>query len=132
MPKILVIDDDTIVRQSIIHVLEDEGYQVSSANDGKRGMVMFRSGQPDLVITDIIMPEQECMQTIAKILKAAPNAKIIAISGIGRVGNADYLKMAKALGATDTIAKPFDLEELLSRVKTSLAGARAMPHRDML
>ena len=84
MPKILVIDDDTIVRQSIIHLLEDEGYQISSANDGKRGMVMFRSGQPDLVITDIIMPEQECMQTIAEILKAAPNAKIIAISGIGR------------------------------------------------
>jgi CheY-like chemotaxis protein len=131
MPKILVIDDDTIVRPSIIHLLEDEGYQVSSANDGKRGMVMFRSGQPDLVTTDIIMPEQECMQTIAEILKAVPNAKIIAISGIGRVGNVDFLKMAKSLGATDTVAKPFDHEELLSHVKTSLAGARAMPHRDM-
>lgn len=71
------------------------------------------------------------MQTIAEILKAAPKAKIIAISGISRVGNADFLKMAKALGATDTIAKPFDHEALLSRVKTFLAGARAMPHRDM-
>ena len=94
-------------------------------------MVMFRSGQPDLVITDIIVPEQKCRQTIAEILKAAPNAKIIAISAIARIGNADFLKMAKALGATDTTAKPFEHEELLSRVKTSLAGARAMPHRDM-
>jgi DNA-binding NtrC family response regulator len=95
-------------------------------------MVMFRAaGSRISSSTDIIMPEQECMQAIAEILKAAPKAKIIAISGISRVGNADFLKMAKALGATDTIAKPFDHEELLSRVKTSLAGARAMPHRDM-
>ena len=81
MPKILVIDDDTIVRQSIIHLLEDEGYQVSSANDGVRGMAMFRSEQPDLVITDIIMPEQAGSHTIAEMRKAGPDSKTIAVSG---------------------------------------------------
>jgi CheY-like chemotaxis protein len=64
MTKILVIDDDAIVRKTIVQLLEDDGYQVVSADDGRRGMALFRGWQPDLVITDIIMPEQEDIQTI--------------------------------------------------------------------
>jgi DNA-binding NtrC family response regulator len=122
MTKILVIDDDTIVRQSLTVILEDAGYQVVSAEDGKRGMAAFRSEHPDLVITDIIMPEQEGIQTITEMRKAKPDAKIIAISGGGRIGNTDFLKIARVLGAMDVIPKPFDVDELLTIVENCLAG----------
>jgi two-component system chemotaxis response regulator CheY len=122
MTKILVIDDDVIVRETIVQILEDGGYQVLSAEDGKRGMAAFRSERPDLVITDIIMPEQEGIQTITEIRAVKPDAKIIAISGGGRIGNTDFLKIARHLGAFDAIAKPFDPDDLLSRVGCCLNG----------
>jgi DNA-binding NtrC family response regulator len=122
MTKILVIDDDVIVRKTIIRLLEDSGYKVLSAEDGVRGMAAFRSEQPDLVITDIIMPQQEGIQTIIEMRKAKPDAKIIAISGSGRFGNADFLKMARSLGAMDVVSKPFDADELLTIVENCLAG----------
>jgi CheY-like chemotaxis protein len=101
--KILVIDDDAIVRKTIVQILEQDGYQVLSAEDGARGMVLFRSEQPDLVITDIIMPEQEGIQTITEMRRAKPDAKIIAISGGGRIGNTDFLQIALVLGAMDVV-----------------------------
>jgi DNA-binding NtrC family response regulator len=122
MAKILVIDDDVIVRETIVQILEDGGHQVVSAEDGKRGMAAFRSEHPDLIITDIIMPEQEGIQTITEIRGVQPNAKIIAISGGGRIGNTDFLKIARHLGAFDAIAKPFDPDDLLSRVGRCLNG----------
>jgi two-component system, chemotaxis family, chemotaxis protein CheY len=122
MAKILVIDDDVIVRETIVQILEDGGHQVVSAEDGKRGMAAFRSESPDLIITDIIMPEQEGIQTITEIRGVQPNAKIIAISGGGRIGNTDFLKIARHLGAFDAIAKPFDPDDLLSRVGRCLNG----------
>jgi DNA-binding NtrC family response regulator len=81
MSKILVINDDTIVRRSLTVILEDAGCKVVSAEDGKRGMAAFRGEHPDLVITDIIVPEQEGIQTITEIRGVKPDAKIIAISG---------------------------------------------------
>jgi two-component system chemotaxis response regulator CheY len=122
MTKILVIDDDVIVRETIVQILEDGGYQVVSAEDGKRGMAAFRSEHPDLIITDIIMPEQEGIQTITEIRGVKPDAKIIAISGGGRIGNTDFLKIARHLGAFDAIAKPFDPDDLLTRVGRCLNG----------
>jgi len=122
MAKILVIDDDAIVRETVAQVLEVSGHKVLSAEDGRRGVAAFHSELPDLVITDIIMPEQEGIQTITEIRRIAPGAKIIAISGGGRIGNVDFLKMARHLGASDVIAKPFDPDELASRVDRCLAA----------
>src|ERR1700732_2229537 len=121
MTKILVIDDDVIVRETIVQILEDGGYQVLSAEDGKRGMAAFRSERPDLVITDIIMPEQEGIQTITEIRGVNPDAKIIAISGGGRIGNTDFLKIARVVGAMDVIPKPFAAGALLTIVENCLA-----------
>jgi DNA-binding NtrC family response regulator len=122
MTKILVIDDDDGVRTTLDHLLRDAGYEIATAEDGLRGMAMFRSEQPDLVITDIIMPEQEGIQTIAAMRKARPDAKIIAISGSRSLGNTDFLKMARSLGAMDIVSKPFDADELLTIVKNCLAS----------
>lgn len=122
MAKILVIDDDVVVRETIIQILEEEGYDVVSAEDGRRGVAAFRGARPDLVITDIIMPDQEGIQTITQIRGERPDAKIIAISGGGRIGNTDFLKIARQLGAADVIAKPFDPDDFLDRVGRCLKG----------
>jgi two-component system, chemotaxis family, chemotaxis protein CheY len=132
MPKILVIDDDDIVRETIVEILKDGGYKVVSAEDGKRGMIAFRDEHPDLVVTDIIMPQQGGIQTISEIRHVRPDAKIIAVSGGGRASSNDLLHVARQIGAADTIAKPFDPDELLSLVKACLGRVAnaASPDRD--
>ena len=121
MSKILVIDDDVVVRTAMVQFLADLGYDVVSAEDGQRGMRLFRSEKPDLVITDIIMPEKEGIQTIAEIRRERPDAKVIAVSGGGRVGNTDFLKIARQLGATDVIAKPVDPDDFAARIERCLS-----------
>ena len=116
MARILVIDDDSAARDTIVQVLEDGGYEVTSAEDGRVGLASFRRAPPDLVITDIIMPEKEGIQTITEMRGERPDTKIIAISGGGRIGNTDFLRIARHLGAMDVIPKPFDPDDLLSCV----------------
>jgi two-component system chemotaxis response regulator CheY len=130
MTKILVIDDDVAVRETIVQILEDGGYRVVSAEDGKRGMIAFRDEHPDLTVTDLLMPQQGGIQTICEIRHTKPDAKIIAVSGGGRATDNDLLHLAKQFGASDTIAKPFDPDELLSLVEECLAGrgGAATPH----
>lgn len=123
MQKILVIDDNIAVRNTLTQILESAGYQVVCAEDGQRGLNVFRAEQPDLVITDIIMPEKEGIETIRDIRHECPNAKIIAISGGGRGGNNDYLKVARQLGASDVIAKPLDPDQFIAIVHHRLAAA---------
>jgi CheY-like chemotaxis protein len=122
MAKILVIDDDVVVRETLMLILEDKGYEVVSAEDGERGLSVFRSEAPDLVITDIIMPEKEGIQTIREIRALRPLAKIVAISGGGRIGNTDFLRIAQQLGAVDVISKPFDPDEFVERIDRCLGG----------
>ena len=112
--KILVIDDDHLVRYALSKILLGAGYEVVTASDGKRGMAVLRAEHPDVVITDIIMPEQEGIDTIIQIRRERPAAKIIAISGGGRIRNIDFLEMAQSLGACEVLAKPFEADELFN------------------
>jgi CheY-like chemotaxis protein len=112
--KILVIDDDHLVRYTLSKILSSNGYEVVTASDGRRGMAVLRAEHPDVVITDIIMPEQEGIDTIIQIRRERPATKIIAISGGGRIRNIDFLDMAQSLGASEVLAKPFEADELLS------------------
>ena len=114
--KILVIDDDHLVRYALSKILLGAGYAVVTASDGRRGMAVLRAEHPDVVITDIIMPEQEGIDTIIQIRRERPAIKIIAISGGGRIRNVDFLEMAHSLGASEVIAKPFEANELLGRL----------------
>jgi CheY-like chemotaxis protein len=120
--KILVIDDDDMVRITMVRLLEDLGYDVVCAEDGERGLGIFRNDQPDLVITDLTMPEREGIATIIEIRRDRPAVKVIAISGGGRIQDSDFLDMAKKLGADDVIAKPFDPDEFADRVGRCLHG----------
>ena len=113
---ILVIDDDDQFRGMLRQTLEHAGYEVTDAPNGKEGIRVFRENPADLVITDIIMPEKEGIETIKELRRDFPDVKIIAISGGGRIGPVSYLKMAKGLGAQCTLTKPIEREELLKTV----------------
>jgi DNA-binding response OmpR family regulator len=122
MPRILIIDDDALVRDTVVRILGRKGYQTLVAPDGLRGLSVVRAERPDLVITDIIMPDQEGLATIREIRKEQPDTPILAISGGGRLGNIDYLKIARLLGADEILPKPFSPTELLELVRRCIKG----------
>lgn len=126
--KILIIDDDPLVRYTLAKILTSHGYDVVTAIDGQRGFDSLQSENPQIVITDMIMPEQEGIETIIRIRRERPEIGIVAISGGGRYGNMDFLPMAQSLGASQTLAKPFEADELLHCVQHVAAMlARSQP-----
>lgn len=125
MARILLIDDDETVRYALKQVEERAGHQVEEASDGQVGVEKFEVHKPDLVITDIIMPNQEGIETIIKLRRLAPEVVIIAMSGGGRTGNRDFLTMAEKLGAAKVIAKPFRPKELVEAVAALLPPVAA-------
>ncbi len=120
MKRILVIDDDAQVRQMLKQTLERAGYEVVDAADGAKGIKFYRDEPTDLVITDIIMPEKEGIETIMELKRDFPDVKIIAVSGGGRVDPGHYLEIACRLGADRTFTKPFDRVELLEAIQQLL------------
>jgi CheY-like chemotaxis protein len=120
MARILVIDDDAQIRQVLERILEREGHHVVCAPNGKEAIRLQRQDPADLIITDLIMPEKEGIETIREIRHYFPDAKIIAISGGGQIGAEEYLQMAKKLGAQYTFTKPARREEMLRAVKDLL------------
>src|SRR5687768_15157073 len=119
--QILVIEDDFAVRELILQTLSRAGYEVIAAGDGVEGLNLFREKNPSLVITDIVMPQKEGLQTIIELRQEAPDVKVIAMSGGGRYCNADYLKLARKFGARRTVSKPFMRDEMLAVVREVLA-----------
>lgn len=112
MPRILLIDDDDAVRLVLRTSLELMGHSVAVASNGREGLEVAMAEKFDLVITDLIMPEKEGIETIQDLHRRQPSLKIIAMSGGGRGNAADYLPLAGLLGANRTLAKPFSHEEL--------------------
>jgi DNA-binding NtrC family response regulator len=130
MTRILVIDDDALVRKTIGRMLRCWGYDVVVAEDGCRGVELFRSSEPALVITDIIMPEKDGIETIREICAIRPDAKIIAMSGGGRIGNLDFLNIAAKLGAAEIVSKPFEpatMRDCIARCLALAAGDDERP-----
>ncbi|HLP72390.1 MAG TPA: response regulator [Bacteroidales bacterium] len=122
MAKILVFDDEPSILLMIKKMLEKAGHEVDIALNGKEGMELFDKHKPDLVITDIIMPEKEGLETIIALRKNYPDLKIIAISGGGRIGPDGYLPGAKLLGANAVFTKPLMQKEFIQAVSDLLAG----------
>jgi DNA-binding response OmpR family regulator len=121
MAKILVIDDEPSILLMLKKMLEKEGHTVDLALNGRDGMELFDSIKPDLVITDIIMPEKEGLETIVELRKKYPGLKIIAISGGGRIRPEGYLPGARLLGADLVFQKPLiqkDFMEAISKLLT--------------
>jgi DNA-binding response OmpR family regulator len=117
---ILIIDDDVVTVEILNELLETEGYLLANASNGKMGLKLHEKTPFDLIITDIIMPEMEGLETITKIRDISPQVKIIAISGGGRIDSDNYLDMAEKLGADLTFHKPLDPDEIVKGVRELL------------
>lgn len=120
--RILVIDDDRDVRNTMCENLRDCGYEVLDARNGAVGLQLMESlGFPEIVITDIIMPEKEGLETIMEIRKKQPGVKIIAMSGGGHGQVCNFLDMAQRLGADASFPKPVDMDRLEETIKKLVA-----------
>lgn len=120
MARILVIDDDLAVRIAIRRMLKYTNHEVVEAPDGKEGVQLYRQKPADLVITNIFMPEKDGLEVIQELRQDFPGVKIIAISGGSKMGDFDFLPMAKELGVLYTLEKPFHMEKLLRAVRGAL------------
>ena len=123
MGVILLIDDDQKLRRTLRRVLESAKHEVLEAAEGRTGIKLFQEHSPALVITDVIMPEQEGIETIVELRRRFPGTKIIAISGSGAAGRLDFLHEAQQLGADLTLRKPIRAADLVSAVSTLLDAA---------
>lgn len=115
-PVLLVVDDDANIRQIIKLLLESAGYRVFCATDGQEAVKMLAGQTFDLVLTDMLMPGSDGLELLSAIKKSRSPIKVLVMSGGGMIGVADYLKVAKKLGAHGVLEKPFTSETLLSTV----------------
>ena len=121
MPRILLVEDDERVRLMLKDLLESEGYEIQEASNGREALQSFASSLPDLVLTDLVMPDTEGIEMIIKMRKSNRNVKIVAMSG-----GVDYLNLAKQLGALRTLTKPFSNQAVLDVVKATLEDTPTM------
>ena len=109
MKKILVVDDESGVREAISLLLEEKGYEVQTANNGREGVEVFGRFQPDLVLTDVAMPDMEGIEFLKIMRREKRNLPVIVMSG--HVVGTKFLKSANLFGATATLKKPFSNED---------------------
>lgn len=113
---VLVIEDDPIMLRNLAQWFRQAGSTVLLAQDGVEGLAMFEQFRPHVVVTDIIMPNREGVETLMAIKAQAPHVKVLAISGGGRLGSVDVLNTARTLGADGVLAKPFRSAEVIAAV----------------
>ncbi len=123
MSRILVIDDEEPVRLLLRKMLEQAGHEVDVASGGSSGIELYRQRGADIVITDILMPGMDGIETIRQLRRESPGVRILAISGGGRIGADHYLCLAGKLGALSELSKPFSRQSLIDEVDTLLASA---------
>lgn len=128
MASILVIDDHEAVLETVKVILARQGHAIRTAPNGKAGMALMARRPFDLIITDIFMPEQDGIETIAQLRAISERLPILAISGCDIVGGANFPQAAKQIGASDTLAKPFRATELIGKVETLLGRAESRRH----
>lgn len=128
MASVLVVDDQKMVRQTLRSALEAQGWDVREAADGDEALRLYRTSPCDVVVTDIIMPNKEGLETIFELRRSDPEVKIIAMSGRDTV---DFLDMARKLGADHVLSKPFEMRDLVALVRVCVkASAAGRPRHD--
>lgn len=120
MARVLAIDDEESILSLLSIMLTDAGHEVVTATNGQAGLKRLAADRFDLVITDIVMPVTEGIETIQHLRRITATLPILAISGGGRFGSYDMLQAAKKLGATATLSKPFLKDDLLQIVNELL------------
>jgi CheY-like chemotaxis protein len=121
MSSILVVDDEDQIRRLICQALEGAGYHVTEARDGKEALRLYRLAPADLVIMDILMPDQDGLETTVALRQEFPDVKIIVMTGgSDMIGILNYLDVATMLGAHRTLQKPFEMKTLLETIHAEL------------
>ena len=113
MSRILIIDDDADIRRLLKVALERDRHEILEASDGAEGLRRWREGRPDLVITDLMMPGKDGLDTLFEMVSLDPRVKVIAMTGGSWREAVDHLHDARLFGAVRTVAKPFTLSEML-------------------
>ena len=121
MPGILIVEDDKELRKMLKISLIRHKYTVLEAADGKEAITHFKPSITDLVITDLIMPDEDGLKVIMRLREIKPSLRVIAISGGGKAGPGSYLNLAKALGANAVFSKPFSVNELIAKIEMLLS-----------
>ena len=121
MAHILVVDDEPMLRRTLRAILEKAGHTVAEAGDGQQALKIFSANKPDLVLTDIIMPDREGVETIGELRQLDAQVPIIAMSGGGSTGGDLFLTLAIQVGATRTLAKPIRQTDLLEAIAACLS-----------
>jgi UDP-3-O-[3-hydroxymyristoyl] N-acetylglucosamine deacetylase len=124
MKKVLVIDDEKDIRDSLSSILEDEGFRVSKAMDGREGLAIFEREKPDIVLVDVWMPELDGLQVLKLIKERDRNAVIIVISGHGTISTAVE---AVKIGAYDFLEKPLSIDKVLEVISRGIRGEDKRP-----
>jgi DNA-binding response OmpR family regulator len=126
MPGILIVEDENDLREMLKVSLTRRKFTVLEAENGKDAIIHFKPAVTDLVITDLIMPEEDGLKVIMRLREIKPSLKIIAISGGGKAGPASYLNLAKALGADVVYSKPFSVNEMIRKIEELLVVEQNM------
>jgi len=126
-PSILLVDDNDDARVTVSRILGMAGYQVTEAPNARAAAALLHEKVPDLVITDIFMPDGDGIETLNLVRRRWPAIPVIAISGGSPMLRLDYLQVAADLGANATIQKPFAAEDFLKTVRQVLDSATAVP-----
>ena len=121
MSSILIIDDEATLREALSLTLKEVGYSVLEARNGREGLELLRNEPADLVLLDVFMPEKDGLETLREIRRLQPTPRVIVMSGGGSNHSLDILQVASFLGARRTLAKPFELQELMSVVRAELS-----------
>ncbi|MEO5330648.1 MAG: response regulator [Magnetococcus sp. YQC-5] len=123
MARILVVDDDPLIRNLLREILEQAGHEVAEAANGRVGLRLVRQHPPDLVMTDILMPEKDGVELIMELKELVPAVRIVAMSGGGRGLDAAFnLRMAMDFGANRLLVKPFSRQQALEVVHEALTA----------
>ena len=122
MAKILLVEDDNLVRDMLTQVLQRASHTVITATNGEEATESLRKETPDIMITDIIMPKKSGITLISEVKNRHPNLEIIAISGGGRLDPTGYLDLSESLGASVSFEKPIDNNALLMAIDLLLHG----------
>ena len=117
MPRILIIDDEEDFRKLLRAILEQAGFEVLEAPDAPSGFALFQENLVDLLVVDLVMPKVSGVDFIHRLRFRFPDAKIIALSGGGPMGDFDLLAAARVLGAHRAFLKPFKQTELIAAIK---------------
>lgn len=124
---VLVVEDDPELLRLMTGAFARAGFKAYSARNGRLGVQLLRSLKPDLMVTDIVMPEKEGIATIIEARALAPDTAVIAISGGGAYGRSDnFLQWAEELGADEAMAKPFPMSQLLTAARLVLERRGAL------